>query len=112
MLGISTSEIVLRGGRVFDPSALSGGLGATGQALDVRIVAGRIVELGRGLAGGAGATIIDVTGLLVVPGFIDLHVHLREPGQEYKEDIGNWHAGRIEGWLHPGVLHAQYQAGQ
>ena len=87
MLGMSTSEIVLRGGRVFDPSALSGGHGATSQALDIRIVAGRIVELGRGLAGGAGATIIDVTGLLVVPGFIDLHVHLREPGQEYKEDI-------------------------
>ncbi len=87
MLGMPTSEIVLRGGRVFDPSALSGGHGATSQALDIRIVAGRIVELGRGLAGGANATIIDVTGLLVVPGFIDLHVHLREPGQEYKEDI-------------------------
>lgn len=84
---MSTGEIVLRGGRVFDPSATHGGIAATSQALDIRIAAGRIVEIGRGLVGGAHATIIDVSGLLVVPGFIDLHVHLREPGQEYKEDI-------------------------
>ncbi len=42
------------------------------------------MEIGRGLVG---ARIIDVRDLWVVPGLIDLHVHLREPGQEYKEDI-------------------------
>ncbi|MBS1117864.1 MAG: dihydroorotase, multifunctional complex type [Deltaproteobacteria bacterium] len=51
---------------------------------DVRIAGGRIVEIGRGLIGGR---IVDVSDLWVVPGLIDLHVHLREPGQEYKEDI-------------------------
>ena len=51
---------------------------------DVRIVGGRVVEIGRGLVGGR---IVDVKDLWVVPGLIDLHVHLREPGQEYKEDI-------------------------
>jgi dihydroorotase len=76
-------DLVLRGGRVFvapgDPTRRS-----HDQAVDVRIVGGRIVELGRGLIG---TRIVDVRDLWVVPGLIDLHVHLREPGQEYKEDI-------------------------
>src|SRR3954451_85864 len=73
-------DLVLRGGRVFDPAAAR----PIDQAGDVRIAHGRIVEIGRGLVGGR---IIDVKDLWVVPGLIDLHVHLREPGQEYKEDI-------------------------
>ncbi len=54
------------------------------QLADVRIQQGRIVEIGRGLIA---PRIIDVTDLWIVPGLIDLHVHLREPGHEYKEDI-------------------------
>jgi dihydroorotase len=73
-------DLVLRGGRVFDPAAAR----PIDQAGDVRIAQGRIVEIGRGLVGGR---ILDVKDLWVVPGLIDLHVHLREPGQEYKEDI-------------------------
>jgi dihydroorotase len=73
-------DLVLRGGRVFDPAAAR----PVDQAADVRIANGRIVEIGRGLVGGR---IIDIKDLWVVPGLIDLHVHLREPGQEYKEDI-------------------------
>jgi dihydroorotase len=73
-------DLVLRGGRVFDPAAAR----PVDQAGDVRIAHGRIVEIGRGLVGGR---ILDVRDLWVVPGLIDLHVHLREPGQEYKEDI-------------------------
>jgi len=80
--------IVLRGGRVLDPSQ---GLDETA---DVVIEAGRIRSVGAG-AGAAHAApseqaqIIDVSGHWVCPGFIDLHVHLREPGQEYKEDIAS-----------------------
>jgi dihydroorotase len=74
------SDLVLRGGRVLDPGAPR----PVDQAADVRIRNGRIVEIGRGLVGGR---IIDVKDLWIVPGLIDLHVHLREPGQEYKEDI-------------------------
>jgi dihydroorotase len=79
-------DLVLRGGRVFtapggsaDPAAR-----AAVRAVDVRIDGGRIVDLGRGLAG---RRTVDVRDLWIVPGLIDLHVHLREPGQEYKEDI-------------------------
>ena len=52
--------------------------------MDVRIQKGRIVEIGRGLVGGR---IVDVKDLWVVPGLIDLHVHLREPGQTAKETV-------------------------
>ncbi len=79
--------IVLRGGRVLDPS-----LGRD-ETADVVIEAGRIKDVGRdaGAAYQAGedVRIIDASGRWVCPGFIDLHVHLREPGQEYKEDIGS-----------------------
>jgi dihydroorotase len=79
--------IVLRGGRVLDPSQ---GLDETA---DVVIEAGRIRDVGRDAGAtyraGEGVRIVDVSGRWVCPGFIDLHVHLREPGQEYKEDIGS-----------------------
>jgi dihydroorotase len=80
---MDAGDLVLRGGRVFDPAAQR----PVDQLADVRIQQGRIVEIGRGLTVSAGGRIIDVTDLWVVPGLIDLHVHLREPGQEYKEDI-------------------------
>jgi dihydroorotase len=77
---MTPGDLVLRGGRVFDPGAAR----PIDQAGDIRIAHGRIVEIGRGLVGGR---IVDVKDLWIVPGLIDLHVHLREPGQEYKEDI-------------------------
>jgi len=75
-------DILLRGGRVIDPSADR----PLDAAVDLRIEEGRIAEVGRGLAGGRGR-VVDLKGALVVPGLVDLHVHFREPGQEYKEDI-------------------------
>ncbi len=82
-----TQLIVLRGGRVLDPSQ---GLDATA---DVVIEGGRIKDVGRdaGVAYRASedVRIVDASGRWVCPGFIDLHVHFREPGQEYKEDIGS-----------------------
>ena len=79
--------IVLRGGRVLDPAR---GLDETA---DVVLEAGRIKAVGRdagaAYAEGEGVRIVDASGHWVCPGFIDLHVHLREPGQEYKEDIAS-----------------------
>ena len=73
-------QLIVRGGRVIDPAA---GVDAV---LDLRVVDGRIAELGAELSNGT-AEIVDAAGLVVSPGFIDLHVHLREPGQEHKETI-------------------------
>jgi len=82
-----TQLIVLRGGRVLDPSR---GLDETA---DVVIETGRIKSVGRDAGTGYQAAddvrIVDASGRWVCPGFVDLHVHLREPGQEYKEDIGS-----------------------
>jgi dihydroorotase len=78
--------LVLRGGRVIDPSS------SLDEVADVVIEKGAITRIGAGAAAGlAGENIriIDVSGCWVVPGFIDLHVHFREPGQEYKEDISS-----------------------
>jgi dihydroorotase len=74
------TRILLRGGRVLDP--------ATGfdAVADLLIADGRVVALGSGLRA-EDALAIDATGCWVAPGFIDLHSHLREPGQEYKESI-------------------------
>ena len=53
---------------------------------DILIKDGRIAEIGVGLSA-EGASVYDASGKYVSPGLIDMHVHLREPGQEYKEDI-------------------------
>lgn len=74
-------NLLIKGGRLIDPSQ---GIDDT---LDVLIADGVVLELGRGLAAPQGTTIIDATGLLVTPGLIDMHVHFRDPGLEYKEDI-------------------------
>lgn len=61
--------------------------------LDIRIESGRIVELGAGLKGDG----VDCAGLTVFPGLIDMHVHLREPGFEKKEDIASGSAAAVKG---------------
>jgi dihydroorotase len=82
-----TELIVLRGGRVLDPSQ------GLDEKADVVIEAGRIKQLGRDAGADYRAAedvrIVNASGHWVCPGFLDLHVHLREPGQEYKEDIGS-----------------------
>ena len=61
--------------------------------LDIRIENGRIAALGKNLSGEG----LDCTGLTVFPGFIDMHVHLREPGFEKKEDIASGSAAAVRG---------------
>jgi dihydroorotase len=78
--------LVLRGGRVIDPSR-----GLDGVA-DVVIEKGRILRVGPGAGAGIEGEqvrVVDAQGMWVVPGFVDLHVHFREPGYEYKEDIAS-----------------------
>ena len=75
------SALVIRGGRVIDPA---NGVDAI---QDVLIESETIKRLGPKLRAPEGAEIVDAAGKIVCPGFIDIHVHLREPGQEYKETV-------------------------
>ena len=72
---------LLRGGRVVDPANGKDGV------FDVLIDGETIAAVGTNIEAN-GATVVDVpAGLVVCPGFIDMHVHLREPGQEHKETV-------------------------
>ena len=75
-------SILLRGGRIVDPSQ------RLDEVSDVLIRDGRIAAIGARIAEGAGsAEVMDCSGLVVSPGFIDVHCHLREPGREDVETI-------------------------
>ena len=84
----ATTAYVLKGGRVVDPRA-----GRDGH-FDIRIENGLVAAIGKDLPLD-GARVVDVpSGFVITPGLIDMHVHLREPGQEHKETIatGTWSA--------------------
>jgi dihydroorotase len=75
------ADILLRGGRVIDPAR------NFDASADVLLQGGKVARVEPGIAASAGARVIEAKGLWVVPGLIDMHTHLREPGQEYKENI-------------------------
>jgi dihydroorotase len=75
-----SQALLLRGGRVVDPAA-----GRDGR-FDVLLRDGLVAEIGERLEAGE-SRVYDASRLLVLPGFIDLHAHLREPGREYAETI-------------------------
>ncbi|HEX6693123.1 MAG TPA: amidohydrolase family protein, partial [Longimicrobiales bacterium] len=75
------APLVLRGGRVIDPATGTDSVG------DVIIADGKITGIGRTDGTPDGARVLDVSGKIVTPGLIDVHVHLREPGGEHKETI-------------------------
>ncbi len=85
------SAIVLRGGRVIDPSQQVDGVA------DVLVEDGSVVAIGTRLGEPDGAEVIDAAGCIVAPGLIDLHVHLREPGQEDRETIATGAAAAVAG---------------
>jgi dihydroorotase len=80
----------VRGGRVLDP-----GSGRDGTA-DLLIEDGVIVAVNPDLEA-AGSEVLEASGCWVTPGFVDLHTHLREPGQEYKEDIASGGRAAVAG---------------
>lgn len=82
---------LLKGGRVVDPAN-----GVDGD-YDVLIVDGRIERLGHDLPADGAEVATIPKGLVVCPGFIDMHVHLREPGQEHKETVATGSAAAVAG---------------
>lgn len=85
-------RLLIANGYVVDPTqGVNGGR-------DILIEDGRVVSLLKsGEQAPEGAEVFDATGLVVAPGFIDLHTHLREPGQEYKETIASGAASAVAG---------------
>src|SRR5687768_18044361 len=84
-------QILLKGGRVIDPA------GGRDGAFDVLVQDGRIARVGKDLPAG-GAEVFEVgPGWIVAPGLIDIHVHLREPGQEHKETVASGTASAVAG---------------
>ena len=85
-------SLLIRGGRVIDPAA------RLDAELDVWMRDGRVADVAppKKIRGSADET-FDARGLIVAPGFIDLHVHLREPGQAYKETIASGTAAAAAG---------------
>ena len=82
---------LLKGGRVVDPA------NGIDEVLDVLIDGDRIAAIGRDLPVD-GAPVVEIPqGLVVCPGFIDMHVHLREPGQEHKETVASGTAAAVAG---------------
>jgi dihydroorotase len=84
-------EILIKGGRVIDPANGRDGVS------DVLLTNGRIAAVGPDLEAPAGAEVIDATGLIVAPGLIDMHVHLREPGSELEETIASGSRAAVAG---------------
>jgi len=74
-------SLLVKNGRVIDPANTTDGV------QDVLIAHGKIERVGKRLEAPAGAEVVDAARKIVCPGFIDIHVHLREPGHEYKETI-------------------------
>jgi len=74
-------DVLFKGGRLVDPSSKLDGIG------DLLVRDGKIESVGGNIAAPADATVIDCTGQVVAPGFIDVHCHLREPGREDVETI-------------------------
>jgi dihydroorotase len=87
----SARRLRLQGARLLDPAT-----GFDGTA-EIVIEDGKLVGYGPDLGSADGERVVDLTGLTVAPGFVDLHTHLREPGQEDKETIATGTAAAAAG---------------
>jgi dihydroorotase len=85
------TTLFILNGRVMDPANKRDG------KLNVLVRDGKIAEITQSKAVPEDATVVDAKGCIVSPGFIDMHVHLRDPGQEYKEDIASGTAAAAAG---------------
>ncbi len=84
------AEILIRGARLYDPTA------GVDTVADLHVANGVIVAIGADLDAG-GAEVVEADGMTVLPAFVDPHVHLRTPGQEYKEDLATGTAAAAAG---------------
>ncbi|RMG91254.1 MAG: dihydroorotase, partial [Zetaproteobacteria bacterium] len=104
---MTTVDLLIRGGRVVDPA------GNHDETADVWVRDGKIAGIGR--FEGRAEHEIDADGAVICPGLVDMHVHLREPGEEWKEDIESGSRAAVAGGVttmccmpntHPRLDHA------
>ena len=88
---LPAAELLLRGGRVVDPASGLDGVH------DVLIAKGKVTAVGKDLEGGKNTRVADASGMLVLPGFVDLHAHFRTPGREDEEDLATGSAAAAAG---------------
>ena len=88
---LPAAELLLRGGRVVDPASGLDGVH------DVLIAKGKVTAVGGDLEGGKNTRVADASGMLVLPGFVDLHAHFRTPGREDEEDLATGSAAAAAG---------------
>ena len=86
-----SQKLALKGGRVVDPSQ------NLDETRDILVVDGVVASVVEGLDAPEDARVLDCSGLVVTPGLIDVHVHLREPGEEHKETIATGAAAAAAG---------------
>ena len=88
-------DVIFRDARVIDPAS------GTDRIADVWVLEGRLVRIGEGPAlppeKAGSVRVVDASGKWIVPGLIDMHVHLREPGEEYKETIATGTRAAVAG---------------
>ena len=84
-------KLLLKGARVIDPAV---NLDAP---MDVLVEDGKIAGCKPGIKAPSGATVLDLAGMIVVPGLIGMHTHLREPGYEYRETVASGAAAAVAG---------------
>jgi dihydroorotase len=85
-------KLLIKGGRILDPTQ------RIDEISDILIENGKIAQIGKDPAGSSeDLQILEVQGLLIVPGLIDMHTHLREPGFEYKETVRSGSLAAVAG---------------
>ena len=97
-------RLLIKGGRIIDPSR---GVDRVG---DLLIVDGKIAGIEEVVEPSEGAQIIEAAGMVVSPGFIDLHCHLREPGPGVQGDGSDRYTRGGEGRVHHGLRDAEHGA--
>ena len=94
--------LMLKNARLIDPQI------GLDDVADILIRDGKIVEVGHDLAMEKGVE-RDLSGKIVTPGLVDMHVHFRDPGQEQKEDIASGSRAAAHGGFTGGVHHAEHR---
>jgi dihydroorotase len=85
------ADLLIKGARVVDPAA------GLDEVADVLVAKGSIAKVAAGLEAARGATVREASGLVLMPGFVDLHAHFRVPGREDCEDLGTVTAAAAAG---------------